>query len=456
MYNYEKVINVLHYKSCDYSIYEISSITKIPKSSVHRWIIQYYSNYMNLQKRYIRQHTDKTKNFINELSTDIYNDVLEQVKVNPFITQKKLVMCLNDKFKLKINISKIKHILKHLGITKKKCKRRVVKSQDFYNKLIEKRKSFIQIINSLLIESIVSIDETGINSYFDSNLSGYSLKGESINLPVAESKLKNTSLLMALTTKGIISYVMNNNSTNCIIYDDFIDETIKKLNGKNFLFIFDNVSFHNNKYILKKITDSGNTFLFLPAYSPDLNPIENVNSIIKDDIKKNILNDYMNGNLYTKIKNEHANEVKENKEYNSLMILNEKNNLKNTIVNLKKVIKEEHKNSTAIEISDIKKSNEDKLIKNNKILEIKQNNKLKMKECIKSRIKEEKEKTKIRTKKNKKHCSSLIKSYIESSIIKFNKNYNDEHIKSIFSRAFTFNFEHIDTELKDRIIFLKS
>lgn len=261
---------------------------------------------------------------------------------------------------------------------------------------------------------------------------------------------------MALTTKGIISYVMNNNSTNCIIYDDFIDETIKKLNGKNFLFIFDNVSFHNNKYILKKITDSGNTFLFLPAYSPDLNPIENVNSIIKDDIKKNILNDYMNGNLYTKIKNEHANEVKENKEYNSLMILNEKNNLKNTIVNLKKVIKEEHKNSTAIEISDIKKSNEDKLIKNNKILEIKQNNKLKMKECIKSRIKEEKEKTKIRTKKNKKHCSSLIKSYIESSIIKFNKNYNDEHIKSIFSRAFTFNFEHIDTELKDRIIFLKS
>jgi uncharacterized protein YchJ len=76
----------------------------------------------------------------------------------------------------------------------------------------------------------------------------------------------------------------------------------------------------------------------------------------------------MNGNLYTKIKNEHNNEVKENKEYNSLMVLNEKNNLKNTIVNFKKVIKEEHKNSTATEISDIKKSNQDKFIINNKIL----------------------------------------------------------------------------------------
>ena len=185
--------------------------------------------------------------------------------------------------------------------------------------MIEKRKSFIQIINKELIESIVSIDETGINSYFDSNLSGYSLKGESINLPVAESKLKNTSLLMALTTKGIVSYVMNNDSTNCIIYDDFIDETIKKLNGKNYLFIFDNVSFQNNKYILKRITDSGNTFLFLPAYSPDLNPIENVNYIIKDDIIKAILDDYISGNLYTKIKNEHNNEVKKK---NYLVVIN--------------------------------------------------------------------------------------------------------------------------------------
>ena len=34
---------------------------------------------MNLQKRYIRQYTDKTKNFMNELSTDINNDVIEQV-----------------------------------------------------------------------------------------------------------------------------------------------------------------------------------------------------------------------------------------------------------------------------------------------------------------------------------------------------------------------------------------
>ena len=49
----------------------------------------------------------------------IYNNIIELVKVNPFITHKKLLIHLNDKFKLKINISKIKHILKHLSFTKK-------------------------------------------------------------------------------------------------------------------------------------------------------------------------------------------------------------------------------------------------------------------------------------------------------------------------------------------------
>ena len=36
MYNYDKVINVLFYKSVNYSIYEIATITKISKTTVHR------------------------------------------------------------------------------------------------------------------------------------------------------------------------------------------------------------------------------------------------------------------------------------------------------------------------------------------------------------------------------------------------------------------------------------
>ena len=61
----------------------------------------------------------------------------------------------------------------------------------------------------------------------------------------------------------------------------------------------DNVSFHKSKKIKKLVEDSGNHLLFIPPYSPDFNPIEEVFSKLKSfvcniitplTIKKNICN----------------------------------------------------------------------------------------------------------------------------------------------------------------------
>lgn len=38
--------------------------------------------------------------------------------------------------------------------------------------------------------------------------------------------------------------------------------------------VMDNASFHQREDMIKAIQDHGSTVLFLPAYSPDLNPIE--------------------------------------------------------------------------------------------------------------------------------------------------------------------------------------
>ena len=50
--------------------------------------------------------------------------------------------------------------------------------------------------------------------------------------------------------------------------------------------VMDNATFHKNKYMLKMIRDAGHIIEFLPAYSPDLNPIENKWSEKKSYIKK--------------------------------------------------------------------------------------------------------------------------------------------------------------------------
>ena len=48
----------------------------------------------------------------------------------------------------------------------------------------------------------------------------------------------------------------------------------------------DNCSIHHVEYVTDYIKDSGILLLFLPPYSPDLNPIESVFGFVKGYLKK--------------------------------------------------------------------------------------------------------------------------------------------------------------------------
>lgn len=59
--------------------------------------------------------------------------------------------------------------------------------------------------------------------------------------------------------------------------------------------IMDNASFHKGDAIKKLIEKAGCTLIYLPAYSPDLNPIEHYWHSIKNYIRKSLEN--VNGSL---------------------------------------------------------------------------------------------------------------------------------------------------------------
>ena len=50
--------------------------------------------------------------------------------------------------------------------------------------------------------------------------------------------------------------------------------------------MLDNVSFHKSDKVKEAVESVGATVLFLPAYSPDLNPIEHFQFKIKNAIRK--------------------------------------------------------------------------------------------------------------------------------------------------------------------------
>jgi transposase len=275
-------------------------------------------------------------------------------------------------------------------------------------------------------------------------------------MPINELKIKNTSLLMALSVFGIINYNTTLESIDTNIYFNFIDDTIKKLKKINpttiFIFIFDNVSFHKDNRIYDLIINNGYKIYYIPPYSPNLNPIENTFGILKNEINNDILNDIVNNNFfnnYDKTKKENNENIKKS---NKNLKIEEKKKEALKILEFKENNKKEFNNLINVQITNIKKDkNIEKKEINEKIKEIKVKNKeekyLKQKEYITN----EKNNTKIRILNNKTPKSTILKKYIENNIKKFNEKYKKEQILKIYEHAFNYEYQDIEKELRDRI-----
>jgi transposase len=71
--------------------------------------------------------------------------------------------------------------------------------------------------------------------------------------------------------------------TLLIIY--WVKELLLKSLPANSILIWDNASFHKSKELKQLVEKAGHTMLFLPPYSPDLNPIEHKWFELKENLK---------------------------------------------------------------------------------------------------------------------------------------------------------------------------
>jgi transposase len=91
---------------------------------------------------------------------------------------------------------------------------------------------------------------------------------------------------MAITTEKIVHHKELTESVNGDVFFSFIKDVINTLTEEGYIFLFDNVSFHKKKEMLEYITEKGHKYMFTPPYSPNLNPIENVFGIVKQQYYK--------------------------------------------------------------------------------------------------------------------------------------------------------------------------
>lgn len=254
-----------YYNSNNCTIREISKIFSISKSTIHRWINNKEKNGPDIK---------------NSISSELICSTISNIILrDPFVTIKNVQQMVHKTINKKISISGIYIYFKKLKFSYKKVSFRSYSNIKNLNKQV---KNFKKIVKKIKLNNIICLDE----SFIKTNMTfehGWSKKGQKVEKYI-KSNPKKLSIMMAISNKGIISNkIYETNVNKKIFYDYLKDDLLPKINNKYIL--MDNVSFHRSLDILELIKNSHNVPLFIPPYSPDFNPIENVFHILKHKIR---------------------------------------------------------------------------------------------------------------------------------------------------------------------------
>jgi transposase len=112
-------------------------------------------------------------------------------------------------------------------------------------------------------------------------LRGRALRGKRVHASAPAGHWNTTTLLGALRLDGTTACMAIEGATDTEVFREYIRQVLCPTLRPADIVVMDNLTPHKNKETLDLIEQAGAQVLFLPAYSPDLNPIEKMWSKIK-------------------------------------------------------------------------------------------------------------------------------------------------------------------------------
>jgi transposase len=132
---------------------------------------------------------------------------------------------------------------------------------------------------------LIFIDETGAATDMVRRY-GRSLRGERVKGYAPAGHWKTTTFVAGLTSTGIIAPLVVDQPMNRVIFTQYVRQFLTPKLAPGDVVILDNLSSHKGADVSALIRATGAELLFLPPYSPDLNPIENAFAKLKGLLRK--------------------------------------------------------------------------------------------------------------------------------------------------------------------------
>ena len=134
-------------------------------------------------------------------------------------------------------------------------------------------------------ERLVFVDEMGINTSL-SPLYAWAPKGRRAYCSVPRNRGKNTTLLSSMSLCGMGPSLAVDGPTDREVFEAYVERVLGPTLRAGQAVAMDNLGAHKGARVRELIERRGCELLYLPPYSPDLNPIEEAFSKMKALLRK--------------------------------------------------------------------------------------------------------------------------------------------------------------------------
>ena len=137
----------------------------------------------------------------------------------------------------------------------------------------ERRRVFLKRIGQTDPATIVYVDEMGIDNFLYREYAR-APKGQKVPGKISGKKFRRTNIVAGKCGNKVFAPLQYQGSTDSQLFEYWFENMLLKDLPVGFTIVMDNATFHRKTILSEMASRAGFALIFLPPYSPDLNPIE--------------------------------------------------------------------------------------------------------------------------------------------------------------------------------------
>ncbi len=141
------------------------------------------------------------------------------------------------------------------------------------------------LVSRFDVRRLMFVDESGMHTSMD-RLRSRAPKGERAYGKVPRNRGKNTTLIASMSLCGMGESLCVEGATDSEVFEIYVEHFLAPKLCEGQVVVLDGLGAHRPKRVRELIEERRAELVFLPSYSPDLNPIEQAFSKIKNILRK--------------------------------------------------------------------------------------------------------------------------------------------------------------------------